>query len=66
MVLPVIAASRVAWSIRSNMLIAIGIGLGSVFVGLTASYYANLAPGGAIVLVAAAAFVVTSSAAALR
>jgi zinc transport system permease protein len=66
MVLPVIAASRVAWSIRSNMLIAIGIGLGSVFVGLTAAYYANLAPGGAIVLVAAGAFVVTSSAAAFR
>ena len=66
MVLPVIAASRVAWSIRSNMLIAIGIGLGSVFVGLTAAYYANLAPGGAIVLVAAGAFVVTSAVDALR
>jgi zinc transport system permease protein len=66
MVLPVIAASRVAWSIRSNMLIAIGIGLGSVFVGLTAAYYANLAPGGAIVLVAAGAFVVTSAVAAFR
>ena len=66
MVLPVIAASRVAWSIRSNMLIAIGIGLGSVFVGLTAAYYANLAPGGAIVLVAAGAFVVASGAAAFR
>jgi len=66
MVLPVIAASRVAWSIRSNMLIAIGIGLGSVFIGLTAAYYANLAPGGAIVLVAAGAFVVASGAAAFR
>ena len=66
MVLPVIAASRVAWSIRSNMVIAIGIGLGSVFVGLTAAYYANLAPGGAIVLVAAGAFVVASGAAAFR
>ena len=66
MVLPVIAASRVAWSIRSNMVIAIGIGLGSVFVGLTAAYYANLAPGGAIVLVAAGAFVVTSAVAAFR
>jgi ABC-type Mn2+/Zn2+ transport system permease subunit len=48
------------------MLIAIGIGLGSVFVGLTAAYYANLAPGGAIVLVAAGAFALTSTAAALR
>jgi zinc transport system permease protein len=66
MVLPVIAASRVAWSIRSNMVIAIGIGLGSVFVGLIAAYYGNLAPGGAIVLVAAGAFVVASGAAAFR
>jgi len=48
------------------MLIAIGIGLGSVFIGLTAAYYANLAPGGAIVLVAAGAFVVASGAAAFR
>jgi zinc transport system permease protein len=60
MVLPVIAAGRVAWSIRSSILIAMGIGVASVFVGLTASYYADLAPGGAIVLTAAAAVLVTS------
>jgi zinc transport system permease protein len=57
MVLPVIAASRVAWSVRSTILLAMGIGLVAVFVGLTLSYYADLAPGGAIVLVAAGAFV---------
>jgi len=60
MVLPVIAAGRVAWSMRSALLLAMGIGLASVFVGLTAAYYADLAPGGAIVLVAAGAFLVTS------
>jgi zinc transport system permease protein len=66
MVLPVIAASRVAWSIRSTILIAIAIGLASVVIGLSTSYYADLAPGGTIVLAAAAAFVVASVAAALR
>jgi zinc transport system permease protein len=66
MVLPVIAAGRVAWSVRSTLLLAMGIGVASVFAGLTISYYANLAPGGAIVLVAAGAFVVASGVEALR
>jgi zinc transport system permease protein len=61
MVLPVIAASRVAWSIRSTIVLAMAIGLASVFVGLTISYYANLAPGGTIVLVAAGAFLAMSA-----
>jgi zinc transport system permease protein len=60
MVLPVIAASRVAWSVRSAILLSMAIGVASVFVGLTVSYYADLAPGGAIVLTAAAAFAVAS------
>jgi zinc transport system permease protein len=60
MVLPVIAAGRVAWSMRSAVLLAMAIGLVSVFAGLTLAWYADLAPGGAIVLMAAAAFVVTS------
>jgi zinc transport system permease protein len=60
MVLPVTAASRIAWSIRSTMLLAMAIGVVSVLAGLTISYYANLAPGGAIVLVAAGAFVLAS------
>jgi ABC-type Mn2+/Zn2+ transport system permease subunit len=38
------------------------IGLGSVFVGLTISYYADLAPGGAIVLVDAGAYVAAATA----
>ena len=56
MVLPVTAASRIAWSLRSALLLAMGIGVGSVCLGLTLSYYGDLAPGGAIVLVAAGAF----------
>jgi zinc transport system permease protein len=60
MVLPVTAASRVAWSVRSTMLLSMAIGVLSVLAGLTISYYANLAPGGAIVLVAAGAFAVAS------
>jgi zinc transport system permease protein len=66
MVLPVIAASRVAWSLRSTMLLAMGVGLASVLAGLTVSYYADLAAGGAIVLIAAGAFVVASVARSLR
>lgn len=66
MVLPVIASGRVAWSMRSSILLAMGIGLASVFAGLTIAYYGDLPPGGAIVLVAAGAFVVTSLVDALR
>ena len=56
MVLPVIAAARVAASMRATILLAMAIGVGSVLVGLTVAYYADLAPGGVIVLVAAASF----------
>ena len=58
MVLPVIAAQRVAWSLRSTLGLAMGFGLGSVLVGLAVSYYGNLPPGGTIVLLAAGASVV--------
>ena len=54
MVLPVIAAGRIAWSMRSTLVLAMAIGLGSVLAGLTIAYYADLPPGGTIVLVAAA------------
>jgi zinc transport system permease protein len=66
MVLPVIASGRVAWSMGSAIVLAMGIGLTSVFAGLTIAYYGDLPPGGAIVLVAAAAFVVASLADAAR
>jgi zinc transport system permease protein len=54
MVLPVSAAMRVAWSMRSALLLSVAAGLLSVLCGLTLAYYADLPPGGTIVLVAAA------------
>jgi zinc transport system permease protein len=66
MVLPVTAAARVAWSLRSTLLLGMAIGVASVAVGLTLSYYGDLAPGGAIVLVAAAAFVVAAGGSAVQ
>jgi zinc transport system permease protein len=66
MVLPVIAATRIARSMRSTLLLGMAIGLGSVLGGLTVSYYADLPPGGTIVLIAAATFLATSAFSALR
>jgi zinc transport system permease protein len=66
MVLPVSAASRVAWSMRSALLLSMAIGLASALVGLVISYYADLPPGGTIVLVAAGAFGIAAGSAALR
>jgi zinc transport system permease protein len=56
MVLPVVAAQRLAWSLRSTIGLSIAAGLVSVLVGLTVSYYASLPPGGTIVLTATALF----------
>ena len=58
MVLPVSAAGRIAWSMRSTLVLAMAIGVGSAVSGLTVSYYADLPPGGTIVLAAAAAYLV--------
>ncbi len=66
MVLPVVAATPLAWSMRSTLLLAMAIGLVSVLSGLTVSYYADVPPGGTIVLLAAGAFGLTSAAGALR
>jgi zinc transport system permease protein len=66
MVLPVSAAGRVAWSMRSTLVLSTAIGLGSALTGLTISYYADLPPGGTIVLVAAAANLVALAATAAR
>jgi zinc transport system permease protein len=60
MVLPVTAAGRIAWRMRSTLLLSMAIGLGSVLAGLTVAYYADVPPGGTIVLVAAAAALVAS------
>lgn len=61
MVLPVSAASRVAWSMRSTLFLSMAVGLASALLGVTVSYYADLPPGGTIVLVAASAFGVAAS-----
>jgi zinc transport system permease protein len=66
MVLPVIAAQRVAWSLRSTMGLAVAIGLASVLAGLTTSYYADLPPGGTIVLAATGFFLVATVIEAVR
>ena len=66
MVLPVIAATRVAWSMRSTLLLATAIGLASVLGGLTIAYYADLPPGGTIVLLAAVSFALAAAVESLR
>ena len=61
-----IAASRIAWSMRSTILLGMGIGLGSVLAGITIAYYADLPPGGTTVLVAAATVLLAESWSAVR
>ena len=60
MVLPVIAATRVARSLRSTLVLSMAIGVACVLAGLTIAYYADLPPGGTIVLLAAAASLLTA------
>jgi zinc transport system permease protein len=62
----VIAAQRVAWSLRSTMAVSVVLGLASVLAGLTISYYANLPPGGTIVLAATGLFLVAATVETLR
>ena len=66
MVLPVVAAGRIAWSMRSTMVLGMAIGLASVLAGITTAYYADLPPGGTTVLIAAAAVLLSEPVAALR
>ncbi|MDP6823968.1 MAG: metal ABC transporter permease [Dehalococcoidia bacterium] len=49
-VIPVLAALRLARGFRTALLLAIGFGLLSVWIGLAVAFYADLAAGGAIVL----------------
>jgi zinc transport system permease protein len=53
MVLPVSAAGRIAWSMRSTLALSMVMGLASALAGLSVAYYADLPPGGTTVLVAA-------------
>jgi zinc transport system permease protein len=66
MVLPVSAAMRISWSMRSALLLSVATGLVCVLVGLTIAYYADLPPGGTIVLVAAGLVVAGTFAGRLR
>jgi zinc transport system permease protein len=66
MVLPVMAASRLAWSLRSTLGLGMFIGVASVFAGLTAAYYGDLPPGGTIVLFAAGAVLASTGLDAVR
>lgn len=55
-VIPVLAALRLARGFRTALLLAIGFGLLSVWVGLAVAFYADLAAGGSIVLTTVAMF----------
>jgi zinc transport system permease protein len=59
MVLPVATSQLVARSFRGTVTGAVGVGIGSVVVGLAAARAWGLAPGGTIVLTATVAFAVT-------
>lgn len=66
MVIPVAAVSRVTASYRATLVAGAGVGAGSALVGLLVAFYADLAPGAAIVLVALACYVVLATARARR
>ncbi|HUF01757.1 MAG TPA: metal ABC transporter permease [Gaiellaceae bacterium] len=66
MVLPVSAGTRLAWSMRSAFGLSLAVGLASVVSGLTVAYYADLPPGGTIVLVAAGAVLLAALGGGLR
>jgi ABC-type Mn2+/Zn2+ transport system permease subunit len=60
MVLPVATGQILGRSFRGTLRIAVGVGVGSVLVGLISSRIWGLAPGGAIVLAAALVFLVVA------
>lgn len=64
-VVPVAAALPIARSFRAALFTAAGLGVLSVWLGLAASFYLDLAPGATIVLVALGTFVATHLVAAL-
>lgn len=59
MVIPVISAMQFGRGFRTTLFISVALSLFSVVAGLFASYYFNVASGGAIVLVALAVFLIT-------
>ncbi len=63
MVIPVACALPWRRGFTATMLLAVAAAVAAVLAGLTLSFYADLAPGGAIVLVAALLFVASETAA---
>jgi zinc transport system permease protein len=61
MVLPVASAQLLAGSFSATLRSAVAVGVGSVVVGLAASRFWGLAPGGSIVLVAAGVFLAVAT-----
>jgi zinc transport system permease protein len=59
-VIPTLTGFALGRSFRAAVLIAIGMALASVGIGLVAAYYLRLAAGGAVVLTALAIFALTS------
>lgn len=64
MVVPVAAAAQLTSSYGATLRAASGVGALSAVLGLTASYYADVAPGAAIVVVAISCYLATSGVAA--
>ncbi len=60
-VFPVLASLQISRSFRMTLLVSAVLGVVSVFVGLTISYYQDIAAGGAIVLTALAILVLVSA-----
>lgn len=60
MIIPVISAMQIVKGFKASILVAIGVALISVVIGLTSSYYANLPAGATIVIVSILLFIVTS------
>jgi len=58
MVIPVAAASQLAHSYRSTMLLASAIGAGSAAAGLTIAFYVDLTPGASIVVLAIVSYAI--------
>lgn len=61
MVIPVACALQTARSFAATIMQSMLYGLLTVFLGLTISYYANLAPGGTIVLTGTALFLLSNA-----
>ena len=60
MVIPVACALQTAYSFKQTICQSIGYGVATVVIGLTASYYINLAPGGTIVVTGTLLFLLSS------